>query len=152
MLAFLGAKDAVYGALIALLTGCFAYYTIHERRVGEAEVVAADKRTALVAQAKDAAIAEAAQQSLNQIGEVYEKAVVVPSIPDIGLVCQPPRPGKAPPAANGGPKAPSAPALPGAGVFDPSGAILTLLRNDDDQINGLIDTVEILETYIATEK
>jgi hypothetical protein len=144
LLALVPLKDGVYGSIIVALLAGFGWYTVHERNEGAAKIVAADKRTVLVAEAKDKAIVVAAQDASNQIGVVYEKAVSIPAIADVGLVCESPHSNPVPGTADYKPENPGAPAQPSSGVFDPSGGVLTLLRDDDAQINALIDQVDAL--------
>lgn len=85
-------------------------------------------------------------QELN-IGKVYEKYITLPPIASTGLVCHAAAPVQSS-AAGGGPKADAAAAAVPAGSFDPSGPLLTLLRDSDEQITGLIATVLILENEL----
>ena len=144
ILALLPSKDWFYGAIIATAIGGFTWYTIHERDAGEAAVRAADQRTAMVAQAKDLAIEAAANTQSSSTSLIYEKAVAIPAVADLGIVCNSPGGSAMPKAAGDQPKDPDPAVVGSVRSFDPSGDILTLLRNDDAQINALIDTVNTL--------
>lgn len=147
-LSAIGVKDYLYGAAIAALIAGGLYFVHHERLVGEDKIIAADTRTAAVAVAKDKAIEAAAQAAANTIGATYEKAVSVPAVGDIdGLVCRntAPRSGVSQ-AADYRPANPGSPDIGSQVAFNPSGLILTVGRDDDAQINALIDQVDDLES------
>lgn len=141
----------VYGAIIALLIGGFVTYTIHERNVGKAEIEASDAAHAKIIAAKDQTITDNAQLQLIDVGNHAKILLAAPPVANTGLVCVAPR--SATPA--GSPQSNSQSGeieqLPSRS-FDPSGAILTLLSDDDIRINSLIDTVEILQGYIEALK
>lgn len=148
LLALIPAKDWVYGGIIAALLAGFGWYTVHERAEGAAKIIAADKKLSDTVAAKDKVIADNAQLDLIQVGEHEKLALAAPAIPNAGLVCK--SPGSPAVAANPGDPGKSSgtgDTLP-AGSFDPSGSILTLLRDSDAQVNGLIDANEILTGYI----
>jgi hypothetical protein len=151
MFAFLGAipiKDWIYGGLIVALLAGFGVYTIHERHEGAASIEAADARTAAVAAAKDKAIEAAAQTASNNIGTVYEKAVAIPAVADLGVSCVrnvAPAGSQLSKAAGSGPGAAQAAPVVGSSVaFDPSGAALTVGRDDDALIAALQRQVQVL--------
>lgn len=141
-------KDWLYCALgAAILTG-FVAYTVHERHEGAAKIVLADKKLADTVAAKDKIIRENAQLDLIDVGNHEKLAVNAPPIPNAGLVCHT----SSSPAAASGSGSVAEPASQVAELpersFDPSGGILTLLSDNDAQINALIDSIEILEGYI----
>lgn len=141
----------IYGGIIALLIGGFAWYTIHERDIGEAKIVAADAAHAAVVAKKDQTIADNAQLQLVEIGTHEKIALAAPPIRNTGLVCIAPSSSTAPAVASGDNGSLEVPVV-SSGSFDPSGAILTLLRTDDQRINDLAETVIVLQTYIAALK
>jgi hypothetical protein len=130
----LAIKDYFYGALL-VAAGLFCLHIYHD---GEAKVEAADKRTAMVAQAKDKAIEATAQAASNQIGVVYEKAVAIPAVADLGVVCHAPRSSPVPQVAGGAVGPVSAAPVVGVGPsYDPTGPALTIGRDDDALIDAL---------------
>lgn len=141
----------IYGAIIALLIGSFVWYTIHERNIGEAKIEAADAAHAAAIAKKDQTIADNAQLQLVEIGNHEKIALAAPAIADTGLVCVAPGSAPAPVAASGDSGSKPVDVVP-SGSFDPSGAILTLLRNDDTRINDLLDSIAVLEQYNAALK
>jgi hypothetical protein len=148
LLALIPVKDWVYGGIIAALLVGFGWYTVHERHEGAEKILAADKKLADTVAAKDKIIADNAQLELVDVGNHEKLALAAPPIPDAGLVCQ----SSSSPtvAANSGDsnKPANQSGTVSAGSFDPSGAILTLLRDSDVQVNALIDANEILTGYI----
>jgi hypothetical protein len=138
----------VYGAIIALLIGGFVTYTIHERNVGEAKIVALDKAHSAELAKKDQTIADTAQLQLIDVGTHEKIALAAPPIADTGLVCVAPSNTPAPAAAESNSESGQVEQL-SSGSFDPSGQLLTLLRDDDTRINDLVGTVNILTDYIA---
>jgi hypothetical protein len=137
-------KDWFYCTVICALLGGFVTYTIHERHIGEARIIAADTRAALVAQAKDKAIEAAAQDASNAIGVVYEKAVAIPSVADLGVVCHAParsQLSQAPVNQSGATDSANSPVGP---PYDPTGPALTVGRNADSQIRALQDQLKVL--------
>lgn len=142
-------KGYLYGALGVLGLSVFGWYTVHERNVAHAED--AKKSAALVA--ASVALNKASEQLADikelNIGKVYEKYITLPPIADDpGLVCVNTAPAEQPKAADNRPGADGTEAVVPVGSFNPSGAILTLLSDDDAQINGLIDTVLVLEAEL----
>jgi hypothetical protein len=141
----------IYGGIIALLIGGFAWYTVHERDVGEAKIKAADAAHAAAIAKKDQTIADNAQLQLVEIGNHEKIALALPPVANTGLVCVAPSSPITPTvAASVG--QPSEVPVVSSGSFDPSGGLLTLLRDDDTRINALADTVTALEQYIAAIK
>lgn len=137
-------RDWLYAAVIAVLLAFFGWFTVHERDEGRAVILAADKKLADAVAEKNLLKEQAAQAASNQVSQVYEKAIAVPAVGDLGLVCH--APGSAP-VSQGPEYRPDVTHkadIGSQGSFDPSGPILTLLRDDDAQIDGLIDTVELL--------
>lgn len=141
----------VYGAIIALLISGFTAFIIHERHEAAAAVVAADKAHAAVIAKKDQTIADNTQLELIDVGNHEKIALAAPPVPNSGLVCVAPRQPAAPTSTQSDSQPRQVEQLPSRS-FDPSGAILTLLRDDDTRINDLVDTVEILNGYIEALK
>jgi hypothetical protein len=141
-------KDWIYGAVIALLLAGFGWYTVHERHEGAAKILAADKKLVDAVAAKDQIIHDNAQLELVNVGNHEKIALAAPPIANAGLVCH--SPGRVAASASSGdvPQPTDKSGAVPAGGFDPSGAILTLLRDSDAQVNGLIESNEILEGYI----
>lgn len=141
-------KDWVYCGVILSLLAAFGWYTVHERHEGAAIILAADKKLADAVAAKDKIIHDNAQLELIDIGKHEKIALAAAPIPNAGLVCSSPRsPTVTASSGNTVESAGQSGAVP-AGSFDPSGAILTLLRDSDNQVNALIDANEILTGYI----
>lgn len=139
----------VWGAALAIVIG-FGIYEHHHLIVeGEQKIEQAEAAHAKIVAAKDQQIQAAEQLAASKVGEVYEKAVSIPAVGDIGLVC------KSPAAASNhstsadvGPKDVATVASRTDDVFDPSGALLTDSRDADAQIAALIANVDILQDYI----
>jgi hypothetical protein len=152
LLALIPGKDYIYCGIIAALLAGFGWYTIHERDEGAAKVVAADRKLSATIAAKDKEIADNAQLELIAVGNHEKLALAAAPIANAGIVCRSTRSPAAAassgdavkPAGQGG-------SVP-TGSFDPSGAILTLLRDSDAQVNGLIEANEILTGYIEALK
>lgn len=143
-------KDWLYIGCIAVLLAGFASYTVHERHVGEAVVEKKDVALRAAAAALNKASENLADLNEINIGKVYEKYITAPPIADApGLVCVNTAPAAEQPqtADNRSGTADPKAELPNGG-FNPSGELLTLLRSDDAQINGLIDTVLNLEAEL----
>jgi hypothetical protein len=148
LLGLISTKDWVYlGVILSLLVGAGAY-TVHERHVGEAKIVAADRRAALVAQAKDKAIEVAETNALTNAGAVYEKAVTIPPVGDLGLECvrniAPSRGQVSAPAGGAAPGATQTVDGGSGSTFDPSGELLTRARQADAQITYLQSEIAAL--------
>jgi hypothetical protein len=139
----------IYGGIIAVLIASFIGYTVHEQHVGEAKIVALDKAHATELAKKDQVIADNAQLQLIDVGNHAKILLSSPPIANAGLVCVAPRSATTPAAAKNDGGSVQVGQLQ-SGSFDPSGAILTLLSNDDIRINALIDTIEILNGYIES--
>lgn len=139
----------VWAAALAIIVGFGIYEREHLIHEGEQKIEVAEAAHAKIVAAKDLKIQAAEQEAANAVGTVYEKAIVVPAVGDVGLVCRSAAPAtNSPASAKAGSGDAGATVEPSPGVFDPSGAILTLLRDDDAQINALIDEVGILQSYI----
>lgn len=148
MLAFLKlipTKDYLYGAAILTLLIGFGVYTHHERVVGEARIEAQDAKLAAAEKAKNEALESAAQAASNNIGVTYEKAVAIPPVADLGVVCHTTSRGQLPQTAQGGSGAAgTTPVIGGGATFDPSGAALTVGRDDDALILALQSQIRAL--------
>lgn len=142
-------KAYIEAAAAILLILLFVWWTVHERNQATAAVRAADQRVVLVAQAKDVAIAAAAQASITAGTQIYEKVVALPPVGDLGVVCQSPRthavPGPAKPdlAGHNGPDGVQ------GDVFDPSGDLLTHARSEAALVRGLQAEIAALHTEMA---
>lgn len=149
LLALIPAKDYAWGALVALLLAFGTYEHFHLIHEGEAIKAAADLKLRNTIAAKDKELADNAQLELIDVGNHEKLAIAAPAIPDAGLVCKSTRPSA---SGTAGASDAGKPADTGASVqsggFDPSGAILTLLRDSDDQVNALIEANMILTRYI----
>jgi hypothetical protein len=134
-------KDWFYAALlIAAGILCFHFY-----KDGEAKVAAADTKVAIAAIVRDQAITAAAQAKSTSIGVIYEKAVVVPPVADLGIVCHAPisRPVPEATVSTGSPPSP-APVIGSSPAFDPTGPALTIGRDDDALIAALQAEIQAL--------
>lgn len=142
-------KDWSYiGCILALAVG-FASYTMHERHVGAAVVQKKDAALAAAAIALNKASEQLADIKEIQIGHVYEKIIQLPPVADSpGLMCHNSAPAVEPATAGDRPETAGPPAPRTDDVFNPSGALRTDARNADGQINGLIDTVMVLEAEL----
>jgi hypothetical protein len=141
-LALVPLRDWLWAAALVAVLVLLAY----ERHEGKMAIIAADRRTAMVAEAKDQAIEAAAQSATNTESQIYEKAVAVTPVGDIGILCHAPARGVVP-ATPAGAAAAVAPAADGAAgpQYDPSGAILTIGAKADAQITYLQNRIKILE-------
>lgn len=150
----IGAKDYVYGALIALVLGAgttwYIKHDITERAIGAAVVQKKDAALKAAAVALNTASAQLADIKEIAIGKVYEKYITLPAIADApGLVCHNSAPAPEQPlAAADRPSTDGTEAQLPDGSFNPSGRLLTLLADDDAQIDGLVDTVLNLEAEL----
>jgi len=134
----------------ALLVGGFlTWFMVHERNIEHAKDKAVDARAvshdnAVVA--KDDAAA-ATQESTNAI--IYEKAVAVPAVGDIGIVCKRTAPRSIPLSApDSQQRADARDRAADSTVgpqYDPTGAALTRARLADDQIIYLQGRIAELE-------
>lgn len=132
-------KDYLWAALaVALFAGA-----LHERHEGAEKVERKDAALRAAAIALNKASESLADIKELNVGKVYEKYIALPPVPSTGLVCVKPAPIQ-PQASADRPEAnDKADELP-ARSFDPSGPILTLLRDDDAKVIALQDTVQIL--------
>ena len=135
-------KDYLWAALLVVV-GCFAlHYRSMEHQIQQTAVVAK------AAQADVKKVDAQAQTTETQNAIIYEKAVAIPAIGDIGISC----------VRNAGSSAVPAPSTveaPGAGVaapdrtegppYDPSGAVLTRGADADAQIVYLQGRIKELE-------
>ncbi len=150
LLKFVPLKDWLYGAMIVALLAAFGAYTVHERHIGEAKIEKKDAALRAAATALNAASERLAEIKEIDVGHTYEKIILQSPIANApGLVCVNSAPAaEQPQTANGGPGAAGTKEELRDGSFNPSGELLTLLRDDDAQITGLIDTVLILENEL----
>lgn len=126
-----------YLAYVAVLLG--AVFFVYHR--GELRIEKKDAALRAAAVALNTASEHLAEIKEISIGQTYEKIILQSAVPDApGLVCHNSAPVQSE-APDYRPEAPGKVAQLPDGGFNPSGAILTLLRNDDAQISGLIDTV-----------
>lgn len=145
-------KDWLYAGIIAALLGGFAYYTHHERSVGEAREVAAVAKVSAVAEAKVTAANTVAQTMETQDAKTFDETVAAPAVRDLGIVCH--RTGSdhvpqaAPLAAPGVGEQPTNGAV--GSTFDPSGPLLERARVADAQIVYLQGRVHELESQMET--
>lgn len=149
----IGAKDYIYGALIALVLGTgttlWIKHDISERAIGAAKIEKKDAALNAASVALNKASENLADIKELNIGKVYEKYITLPAIADApGLVCHNSAPAVEPQTASDRPSVDGTQAVVPDGGFNPSGGILTLLADDDAQINGLIDTVLNLEAEL----
>jgi len=70
LLALIPVKDWIYAGIIAALLGTFAWYTHHERVIGEQKIETADKK-----------VADAAAATQTKIGETYAQTLATPPAP-----------------------------------------------------------------------
>lgn len=145
----LNLKDYLYAGLITLLIGLFSYWTIHERHAGAAAIIAADARTVAIVKSKDIAIEAAANAALDKASQIYEKAVVIPAVADLGVMCQS-RPIDTLPttAADTVSRTGQAEQVPGR-LFDPSGDILTGDRQSDALVADLQSEIATLRSEMV---
>ncbi len=149
LLKLIPGKDIFYGVLIAALLAGFGWYTVHERHIGAAKVEAKDLALRKAATALNVAAEHLAEIKEIQIGRTYEK-IILRSVPDApGLVCHNSAPAVEPKSADAGPEDHGAATPLPDGGFNPSGGLLTLLRDSDAQVDALIDTVLNLEEELA---
>lgn len=146
MPAFLGLIPPKVWLILAgvLALGGFAVYERHE---GASKVEAKVEKADAKAVAKTAKLQDTAQTESITAGEIYEKAVGIPAVDDVGLLCE--HTVSAPlPKAPVGPAPGSAPAAErGEGpAFDPTGALLTRAREADAQIVYLQMRINLLES------
>jgi len=151
-LALIPTKDWIYCAVLLALIGAFGAYTIHERHEGAAKIEAAAAKAVTKANgevAKDNAVAATTE---SQNATVYERAISIPAIGDIGIVCQRAAPRSISlPAARAG-SAPGIREQPADGTvgpqYDPTGAALTRAHDADAQIIYLQGRIHELEAQM----
>lgn len=146
MLAFLKLvtpKEWCYLGIIMAL----AIFSARIYRAGEHRIEQKDAALRAVAVALNHELEKSAEIKEIQIGHTYEKIIQLPAVHDAGVVCHNTAPVQPQPADGGSKTDGAGPQLP-AGDFDPSGALLTLLSDDDAQIDGLIDTVQVLQAEL----
>lgn len=137
-----------YGVLLAALLVFGVYEREHLIGAGEAKIEKKDTALRQAAMALNVAAENLAEVKEISIGRTYEKIILQPVPAASGLVCHN-FAAVEPKGAPSGPKDISpAEQLPGGG-FNPSSGLLTLLRNDDAQIDALIDTVLNLENELV---
>jgi hypothetical protein len=139
MLAFLGLikprEWLMLGVIVALGFILWRTFDAGERRV---EAKNAALRSAAIALNK--ASENLADLKEIQIERTYTHIVSAPAVPNTGLVCRNTVAAVKPDSAKGsGPANNGAPDVLPTREFDPSGALLTLLRDADAQVNALID-------------
>ena len=148
LLALIPSRVYEYGAIILVLSLAFGGYTLHERSVQHKKDVAA----ADAAVKKDNAIVAAddsrAQATETQSAIIYKQVVSIPSVDDIGVVCQ--RAARSVPLPAPGPVATAAVGndAPERGIgptYDPTGAALTRGKEADAEIAYLQRRVAELE-------
>ena len=153
ILSLIPPRDLFYGALIALIIGFFSWGVVHERHIGAAQVQAEVQHTADVARAKDLSIQAAEEKAAAASGVIYEKAVAIPPVADLGVDCvrhNPVRRGPVPQAAGGITPGTAQGSDRGTGhAYDPSGAILTRARRADAQIKYLQQRLNTLEAAMT---
>lgn len=81
LLAGIGVKDYVYGALLVILLTAFGWYTHHERSIGAAKQVRADTAVATVQHNRVVSAEATAAATEKDIGEKYDKALSTPIPP-----------------------------------------------------------------------
>jgi hypothetical protein len=138
-------KDVAYVAVILGLVG----WIFHK---GEAHVEAADTKVAIAAQNDVKRIDIAAQTTESQNAIIFEKAVAIPAVGDIGDECVRVAPsGGVVSAANTGKGAAASDSTVNTGggsAFDPSGAVLTRAAQADAQITYLQGRIRELESQM----
>jgi hypothetical protein len=133
-------KDILWAA--ALIGAVWFVYHKGELRIEEKD---AALRAAAIALNK--ASAQLADIKEIQIERTYTHIVEAPPVASTGLVCHAAAAVK-PNTPTGGPEDPAKTNVLPTGSFDPSGPILTLLRDADAQVSALIDTVFALEAEL----
>jgi hypothetical protein len=149
LLALIPKKDLIYAGIILVVlavgSGAWIHHDHVQQAKGAAAVTAADAKLAVMAKAKDDAIAANAQHELDLIGVTYHAKINLPPVANTGIVCRNAARGSAVPAsAHSEPGAPSADVLPSAGAFDPSGPTLSILRDADERVSALQADVQTL--------
>ena len=146
-------KTYFYGAIVVIACAGSIYAVIHERHVGAAKIEARDviintqrqKLADAAAQhAKD--VQALAQELSDKIGDTFEKTVAAPVVNPPHVLCYRPAPagGVLPQAAGNQPGDPGAAVIGAETPVDIGPAVVTVGRDDDAQINALIDQVQVL--------
>jgi len=142
-------KAYLVGAIVLILLLAFSWYTVHERHAGAAKVTAKVAKAVILAETKVSAGAAHAQIRETQNAIIYERAVSVPPVGDIGVVCQrtAPRTVSLPAADTGGePYLGNGAVNSGIGpTYNPTGALLTRAHQADAQIAYLQGRIAELE-------
>ncbi len=119
----------------------------HLYSAGEQRIEKKDAALKAAAIALNVASANLAEIKEIDLGHVYEKIIQLPPVPSTSLVCHAAAAVK-PQAPDSGSESHAASAQLPAGGFDPSGPILTLLRDDDATIAYLQNTVLNLQAEL----
>jgi hypothetical protein len=146
----------VWGAALVILISFGVYEREHLIHEGEQKIEVAEATHAKVVAQKDSQIQAAEQKAADQAGIIYEKAIAIPPVDDVGLKCVRNAATPAPPVPSSAPADPGASSAqssggtnsPNTGTFDPSGALLTLGRNADAEISALQQENAILRDLI----
>lgn len=138
MLAFIASiRIYLYAAAVAAILGAGAWYTYHERNVEHKKDIATAVKEVDAVKVEDTKIVATATTEVQKDTSIYEATNAAPPVPDIGVVCKstvrPAVPAPAPSATSG--DSPSQP-VP-ASVYDPSGDLLTVARQDAATIRDL---------------
>jgi len=138
-------KDYLWAALL-IVVGCFALHYKHlEHEVQQVKVVGK------AAEADVKKVDAVAQTTETQNAIIYEKAVAIPAIADIGLSCVRHTGGSQVPAADpqqGAAARDRSADSPEGPPYDPSGAVLTRGADADAQIAYLQARIKELETQM----
>lgn len=138
-------RDWIYlGVFVALIAG-FAYYTHHERVIGEQKIEAADAQAVKKQAAQVAKVETNASTAIISMQAAYNAALAAPVAPAPKLVCYTAAPHRgdmpdhasAPGGGNGQAGVPAESTVP----FDPSPAVIGDGRDADAQ-------VALLQAYI----
>ena len=76
-------KDFVYGAIIAALIGLFIYWTVHERHIGEAKLVAAQHVEIVKREAAVKKVEGTADAQVTRIQSQLDAALLTPVHPNV---------------------------------------------------------------------
>lgn len=71
-------KDWIYAGIIAALLGLFGWYTVHERNIGKADVVAVDNKAAAKQVAHNVVVESTALETINVIAQKYSASIASP--------------------------------------------------------------------------
>lgn len=152
LLAGIGVKDYVYGALIASLLAGFGLYTWHERDVGKDEALAPVEVLAHKAELKVAVATAVAQSTEKDNAQAFNAAVAAPPPAALGIVCRDASSSDVPEAVGVVATRIGIPAVDGGSgpAFDPSGAILERARQVDAEVTYLQGRIHELETQMES--